>query len=106
MCLLVNEKRGGGKMSESPILSVKNLKTYFDVLKEDGAIEFKTDNDSLFEFSMEEIRESGYEILEYTEDLHSSDYESKHMTTEYEDRFSAAGKNINYVKFKRKTASK
>ena len=33
MCLLVNEKRGGGKMSESPILSVKNLKTYFDVTK-------------------------------------------------------------------------
>ena len=33
MCLLVNEKRGGGKMIESPILSVKNLKTYFDVTK-------------------------------------------------------------------------
>ena len=82
------------------------LKTYFDVLKEEGVIEFKTDNDPLFEFSMEEIRESGYEILEYTEDLHSSDYESKYMTTEYEDRFSAGGKNINYVKFKRKTASK
>ncbi len=81
------------------------LKTYFDVLKKDGVIEFKTDNDPLFAFSMEEIRESGYEILEYTEDLHSSEYESKYTTTEYEDRFSAGGKNINYVKFKRNTAS-
>ena len=81
------------------------LKTYFDVLKEEGVIEFKTDNDPLFEFSMEEIRESGYEILEYTEDLHNSEYESKYTTTEYEDRFSAGGKNINYVKFKRNTAS-
>ncbi len=81
------------------------LKTYFDVLKKDGVIEFKTDNDPLFAFSMEEIRESGYEILEYTEDLHSSGYESKYTTTEYEDRFSAGGKNINYVKFKRNTAS-
>ena len=80
------------------------LKTYFDVLKKDGVIEFKTDNDPLFAFSMEEIRESGYEILEYTEDLHSSEYESKYTTTEYEDRFSAGGKNINYVKFKRNTA--
>ncbi len=81
------------------------LKTYFDVLKKDGVIEFKTDNDPLFAFSMEEIRESGYEILEYTEDLHNSEYESKYTTTEYEDRFSAGGKNINYVKFKRNTAS-
>ena len=81
------------------------LKTYFDVLKEGGVIEFKTDNDTLFEFSMGEIRESGYEILEYTKDLHNSEYESKYMTTEYEDRFSSRGKNINYVKFKRNTAS-
>ena len=82
------------------------LKSYFDVLRDDGVIEFKTDNDPLFEFSMEEIRASGYEILEYTEDLHSSEYESRHTTTEYEDRFSAGGKNINYVKFKRNTASR
>ena len=92
-------------MPEERLTHRDRLKTYFDVLKEEGVIEFKTDNDPLFEFSMEEIRESGYEILEYTEDLHSSDYESKYMTTEYEDRFSAGGKNINYVKFKRNTAS-
>lgn len=79
----------------------ERLKSYFDVLKEDGVIEFKTDNDALFEFSMTEIRESGYEILEYTEDLHNSDFESKNITTEYEDKFSSGGKNINYVKFKR-----
>ena len=80
----------------------ERLESYFDVLKEGGEIEFKTDNDGLFEFSMEEIRAMNYEILEYTEDLHNSDYESKNTTTEYEDKFSGLGKNINYVKFRRK----
>ncbi len=77
------------------------LKTYFDVLKEGGAIEFKTDNDDLFLFSMEEIEDCGYEVLEFTRDLHASDYESKNTRTEYEDRFSERGKNINYVKLRK-----
>lgn len=79
----------------------ERLETYFDVLKPGGAIEFKTDNDGLFEFSMEEIKAMGYEILEYSEDLHASEYESRLTTTEYEDRFSGIGKNIWYVKFRR-----
>lgn len=77
------------------------LESCFDVLKDGGVIEFKTDNDGLFGFSMDEIKAMGYEILEYTEDLHASDYESRLITTEYEDRFSQKGKNINYVSFRR-----
>ena len=53
--------------------------------------------------SLEEIAAAGYNILEMTRDLHSTEgedlYESAKYTTEYEDKFSAAGKNINYVKF-------
>lgn len=77
------------------------LKTYFEVLKEGGCVEFKTDNDDLFLFSMEEIEDCGYEVLEFTRDLHASDYESKNTMTEYEERFSGRGKNINYVKFRK-----
>ena len=50
---------------------------------------------------MDEIKAMGYEILEYTEDLHASDYESRLITTEYEDRFAGTGKNIYYVSFRR-----
>ena len=81
----------------------KNLENYRQVMKPDAAIEFKTDNEGLFEFSLEEIAAAGYNILEMTRDLHSTEsedsYESAKYTTEYEDKFSAAGKNINYVKF-------
>lgn len=78
----------------------KRLLNYREIIKDGGCIEFKTDNDDLFAFTLEEIQEGGLTILEVTEDLHSSDYESKEMTTEYEDKFSSAGKNINYVKIK------
>ena len=80
--------------------SRQRLLNYKKVLGRDGFVEFKTDNDGLFEFSLEEIQEAGLEITEVTGDLHSEEYESKDFTTEYEDRFSKAGKNINYVKFK------
>ena len=78
----------------------QRLLNYKKVLGRDGFVEFKTDNDGLFEFSLEEIQEAGLEITEFTKDLHSEEYESKDFTTEYEDRFSKPGKNINYVKFK------
>ena len=75
---------------------------FSDPWPKDRLIEFKTDNDSLFEFSLEEIADLGYEVLEMTRDLHNdpANYESKEFPTEYEERFSAKGKNINYVKFR------
>ena len=46
----------------------------------------------------------GYEVLETTRDLHArdSEFESKRYITEYEAKFLSSGKNINYVKFRRK----
>ena len=41
-----------------------------------------------------------FEVLEVTRDLHNSDYKSKEITTEYEDKFRNGGKNINYVKIR------
>lgn len=84
-----------------------NLKGFFDVMKPGGVIEFKTDNDDLFEFSVAEIEDQGYEILELTRDLHSEGctFSSREFMTEYEERFMTLGKNINYVKF-RNTALK
>lgn len=78
------------------------LREYAWAVKNGGFIEIKTDNEGLFEFTLEEIAECA-DILrteEMTRDLHAADchYESKNITTEYEDKFSASGKNINYVR--------
>ncbi|MEG0391725.1 MAG: tRNA (guanosine(46)-N7)-methyltransferase TrmB [Anaerovoracaceae bacterium] len=76
------------------------LESYGVIIKEGGFIEFKTDNDDLFAFTLEEIEEVGYKIIHQTTDLHSSDFPSKEVRTEYEEKFSSRGKNINYVKVK------
>lgn len=78
----------------------KRLANYKEVIGTEGLIEFKTDNDALFEFSLEEIELGGFEVLEVTRDLHNSEFTSKEITTEYEDKFRNGGKNINYVKIK------
>lgn len=76
----------------------ERLKDYAWALKKGGFIEMKTDNDGLYDFTLREIAAAGYEIVEQTRDLHSSSFESRLTTTEYEDKFSSRGKNINYVK--------
>lgn len=76
------------------------LENYRKVLSDEGTVEFKTDNDGLFDFTMEELEEGGFEILQQTRDLHKSGFSAAEITTEYEERFKDAGKNINFVKFR------
>jgi len=74
------------------------LEGYRKVLKRGGCIEFKTDNDGLFAFATGEFERNEMKLLAYSEDLHDSGPEAKNVTTEYEDKFRAEGKKINYCK--------
>ncbi len=78
----------------------KRLRQYAQIIRPGGVIAFKTDNEGLFDFSLEQIRLEGMEILEMSRDLHRSPYSEENITTEYEDKFASTGKNINYVKFR------
>lgn len=70
------------------------LVKYKHFLKDRGRIEFKTDNRELFDFSVNEFMESGFEIVELTHDLHNEDHPDNIMT-EYEEKFSKKGFSIN-----------
>ncbi len=74
------------------------LEGYRKVLKRGSFIEFKTDNDSLFAFAAAEFESIGMTVQEYSENLHASGLSAKNATTEYEDKFRAEGKKINYCK--------
>jgi tRNA (guanine-N7-)-methyltransferase len=74
------------------------LEGYKKALKPGSFIEFKTDNIDLFSFTLDECRESNMNIIEVTDDLHSTDLAAKHVTTEYEDKFCMWGKKICYLK--------
>ena len=61
-----------------------------------GEIEFKTDNRELFEFSLVSLNENKWSFLDLTFDLHAK--EEDIITTEYEDKFSAKGNPIYFVR--------
>ena len=73
------------------------LEQYRRILKPDGAIFFKTDNRGLFDFSLEEMRESGFRLENLTYDLHNSAWAENNIMTEYEKNFSEKGFTINRV---------
>lgn len=73
------------------------LDKYDLVFKEQKSIFMKTDNDDLFEFSIESLKEHGYTLSDVTRDLHSLNEEDNVMT-EYERKFSEKGVKINRLK--------
>lgn len=77
------------------------LSKYDKCLKKDGVVIFKTDNRSLFDFSLEEIQVAGWKINKKTYDLHNSDYIDGNIMTEYEERFVSEGKPIHMVEIYR-----
>ena len=80
----------------------EKLKEYARVLSPGGILEFKTDNDGLFEYSLEQVLKQGcFVVEEVTRDLHVAKAPSEYVTTEYEDKFSAAGKSINFMRLKK-----
>lgn len=71
------------------------LARYHQILKPDGIVEFKTDNQELFNFSLAEIRESGWELTACTFNLHQDPVlNAGNVMTEYEEKFSSLGNPI------------
>ena len=68
---------------------------YDKVLKKEGHLEFKTDNQDLFTFSLEEIPEAGWHLDASTRDLHHDEILNEgNVMTEYEQKFSEMGNPI------------
>ena len=84
------------------LTSVQFLNRYNTILKKDGVVEFKTDNDDLFEFSLEQVPEANWEIVAQTWDLHSNEEMMVgNIMTEYETKFSGMGHPIHKYIIKR-----
>ena len=61
------------------------LKEYYNILKDDGRLIFKSDNDVLFNDSVEYLKESQFKLIDITYDYDGLDpYDA---LTEYESRF-------------------
>ncbi|MCR8744119.1 tRNA (guanosine(46)-N7)-methyltransferase TrmB [Romboutsia lituseburensis] len=68
------------------------LNKYKLLLNKDGEVHFKTDNEKLFEFSLNEISGNDWTLKNISLNLAESDFEN--ITTEYEDKFMSYGMKI------------
>ncbi|MCH4153443.1 MAG: tRNA (guanosine(46)-N7)-methyltransferase TrmB [Saccharofermentans sp.] len=73
------------------------LEKYKVMMKPGAKLCFKTDNDELFDFSLEEFRHCGFTLTELTRDLHNSEYDPDNVRTEFEQKFADQGINIKRV---------
>ena len=85
-----------GKHNKRRLTHPTKLNLYKSFLKKGGEIHFKTDNDELFDDSLEYFKESGYELIKVVRDLHNSDVEGN-IVTEHEKMFSDEGILIKYL---------
>lgn len=87
------------------LTSKEYFERYDHVLKADGRVEFKTDNRKLFDFSVEQLKESRlWEMTACTYDLHHDEKMNVgNVMTEYEEKFSSQGNPICKLTAKRKS---
>lgn len=74
------------------------LNFYKKLLKKDGELIFKTDNDGLFAYTIETLKENGFEVFDETIDYDGLD--EFDALTNYESNFRNKGVNIKRLKAK------
>ena len=75
------------------------LNQYYRILKKDGLVIFKSDNDGLFEFTNEELTKTKFKVL-VSEEKYEFD-STKDAMTEYETKYRLKGLNIHRIIFEK-----
>ena len=77
------------------LTSKEFLERYKRVLVKQGKLEFKTDNVDLFNFSLWQLKDSGWQLETSTRDLHQDESLCQNnIMTEYEEKFAGEGMRI------------
>ena len=80
------------KHAKRRLTFIKFLNEYYRLLKDNGELIFKSDNDGLYEFSLEEIKLSKFNLIDYTFDYIFDD--KCDAMSEYEKKFREKGQKI------------
>lgn len=88
------------KQQKKRLTHTRQLLKYREFLKDGGEVWFKTDDDELFEASLEYFKESGFNAEFVTYDLHKSGFLGS-VATEHEMMFTAEGIATKFGVFKK-----
>ncbi len=90
------------KSAPRRLISNEFLEVYKTILVPGGTVHFKTDNDDLFEFGIENLEKQNGEIFHINRDVHAGKEKTvmEEITTRYERHYVQEGRTINYVCFR------
>ncbi len=86
-----------GKHRKKRLTHTRQLEKYKNFLENNGQIYFKTDDEDLFNSSLNYFKEAGFEVIKKTYDLHNEEDfwgDIDNIQTEHEKMFSAQGIKI------------
>ena len=83
-----------GKHRKKRLTHTRQLEKYKEFLSKNGEIYFKTDDDDLFNSTLNYLDESGFEVIKKTYDLHKEPIFEVNIETEHEKMFSEQGIKI------------
>ncbi len=87
-----------GKHHKKRLTHTRQLEKYKTFLTKDGEIYFKTDDDDLYFSTLKYLDDTGFEVYEKTQDLHSENIFEKNIETEHEKIFTEQGIKIKALK--------
>lgn len=82
------------------LTSLPFLLLYKKILKKKGLVEFKTDNDLLYSFTLNVLQKNKFKIVYFTDNLYknlNNKFNRDNVSTEYEEKFIKKNKNINKI---------
>jgi len=90
------------KVEKRRLTSPQYMERYAKILKPGGVINFKTDSEALFDYTLEMIEEYGHELIVSVKDLYNAQGfdEVKSIKTHYEKLFNDQGYDINFMQFR------
>lgn len=83
------------------LIQSEYLKHLYRIQKPGTLIEFKTDSEDYFNWAVPMFKDSPYEMLKYTKDLHSSDYAADNFVTYFEKIFIKKQQPIYYTQLRK-----
>ncbi len=84
------------------LTSSRFLNMYRKILKKDSLIHLKTDNQILYDYTLESIQENSANLIECTDDLYTSTLKNEELRTiqtKYENKYLLKGLTIKYILF-------
>ncbi len=80
--------------SKRRLTAKEYFERYSKVISKTGIVAMKTDNEALFDFSLQQVAEAGWKLQKVTRNLHQSEFADGNIMTEYEEKFSSMGNPI------------